>query len=205
VVGVSWHDALAYCEWLSEQTGERYRLPTEAEWEYACRAGTETRWSCGDAERDLNKHAWYSANAGSTLHPVAKKRPSPWDLYDMHGNVWEWCADWYGNDYYQQFASAREQTASTPDQRAAATGESPSALRVDAGSTGETPSGAPVSESGLRLAASENPSGPESGSYRVLRGDAWDAGAGLCRSACRDGRGPSDRGVNLGFRLSRTV
>ena len=198
VVGISWHDALAYCEWLSERTGERYRLPTEAEWEYACRAGTETRWSCGDAERDLEEHAWYSANAGGIVHPVAKKRPNPWGLYDLHGNVWEWCADWYSERYYQQLASALEQSASKLEQRAAAPRKTASAPRAGASSAREFPSGAP-------LAASENPSGPESGSYRVIRGGSWLNVADSCRSAFRYRIEPSIRNDLLGFRLSRTV
>ncbi len=107
MVGISWDDARAYCEWLGELTGEHYRLPTEAQWEYACRAGTETRWSFGDEERDLDEHAWYSGNADGKLHPVASRRPNPWGLYDMHGNVWEWCADWYEEDYYAQLSQRR--------------------------------------------------------------------------------------------------
>jgi formylglycine-generating enzyme required for sulfatase activity len=205
VVGISWHDALAYCEWLSEQTGERYRLPTEAEWEYACRAGTETRWSCGDAERDLEKYAWYSTNSGGKLQPVATKRLNPWGLHDMHGNVREWCADWYSERYYQQLASALEQTTSRLEQRAAATGESPSGTGADASSAREIASGAPVATSGLRMDASENPSGPESGSARVVRGGAWNYDAGNCRSAYRNNRHPSIRSDGLGFRLLRTV
>jgi formylglycine-generating enzyme required for sulfatase activity len=98
VVNVSWQDAAAYCDWLSQQTGRRYRLPTEAEWEYAARAGTESRWSFGDEEADLDTHGWYRANSGSRTHPVGGKRPNPWGLYDMHGNVWEWVQDaWHSS------------------------------------------------------------------------------------------------------------
>jgi len=75
--------------------GYRYRLPTEAEWEYAARAG-----STADKVADLDAVAWYSGNSGSETHPVGRKRANPWGLYDMLGNVWEWCADWYGADYY---------------------------------------------------------------------------------------------------------
>ncbi|HFS82513.1 MAG TPA: formylglycine-generating enzyme family protein, partial [Epsilonproteobacteria bacterium] len=98
IISVSWHDAKAYCDWLSEKTGDEYRLPTEAEWEYACRAGTTTKWSFGDDEEELEKYAWYRENSNRTTHPVGEKKPNPWGLYDMHGNVWEWCEDWYDED-----------------------------------------------------------------------------------------------------------
>ena len=96
IIGISWYDAVAYCKWLSEKTGDKYRLPTETEWEYACRAGTETKWSFGDDEKELEKHAWYNKNSDNTTHLVGEKLPNPWGLYDIHGNVWEWCEDWYG-------------------------------------------------------------------------------------------------------------
>jgi formylglycine-generating enzyme required for sulfatase activity len=97
VINVSWEDAVAYAEWLSVQTGKRYRLPSEAEWEYACRAGTETPWSFGSEQAKLGEYAWYRVNSGDQTQPVGEKKPNPWGLHDVHGNVFEWVQDcWHG-------------------------------------------------------------------------------------------------------------
>jgi formylglycine-generating enzyme required for sulfatase activity len=168
VENVSWDDAQAFCKQLStlakEQAAIRhYRLPTEAEWEYACRAGSTTKYSFGDAGSLLVKYAWYQDNSGYTdkapsrteTHGVGEKEPNAWGLYDMHGNVFEWCQDWYGN-----YASG----------------------------------------------AVSDPTGPASGSDRVLRGGAWTSQAWTCRSAYRRTFDPNDRSISrLGFRVALDV
>ena len=99
VINVSWNEERAYCNWLSRKTGAHYNLPTEAQWEYACRAGSTTKFSFGDSENRLEDFGWYKSNSGRMTHPVGKKKLSEWGLYDMHGNVSEWCLDWYDAIY----------------------------------------------------------------------------------------------------------
>ncbi|MBZ0263184.1 SUMF1/EgtB/PvdO family nonheme iron enzyme [bacterium] len=154
---VSWTDCQEFIKKLNQRDpGKGYRLPTEAEWEYACRAGTTTRFNTGDSDSDLALTGWYSGNSGSKTHPVGQKEPNAWGLYDMHGNVWEWCSDWKG-DY---------------------------------------PSGSVTDPTG--------PSGPSSGTYRVLRGGSWWLFGGICRSADRIGSGPSARSYIYGLRIVRS-
>lgn len=97
---VSWDEAQAFCKKVAEQSKQTVRLPTEMEWEYACRGGTNTLYYSGDTDKDLDRVAWYSGNIKNTTHPVGQKEPNAFGLYDMHGNVWQWCQDWYGEDYY---------------------------------------------------------------------------------------------------------
>ena len=104
---VTWDDTIAFCKKLSEKEGKTYRLPTEAEWEYACRAGSTTTWSFGNDGKSLGEYAWYDKNAWlqsdeKYAHQVGLKKPNAFGLYDMYGNVREWCSDYYEKDYYKQ-------------------------------------------------------------------------------------------------------
>ena len=184
---VSWYDALVFCnklsiaeglnpvysisgktnpsEWGSIPTSSNstwnaavmdkskngYRLPTEAEWEYACRAGTTTAYNTGDTISDNT--GWYRDNSGSKTHEVGKKSANAWGLYDMQGNVVEWCWDWYDSSYY----------SSSP---------------------------------------ANDPTGPVTGSYRVIRSGGWNSYGRFLRSACRNDASPSSRGDYFGFRLA---
>ncbi len=142
---ISWDEAKAACEHFGG------RLPTEAEWEYAARAGSRTAWSFGDDEKKLGEHAWYEANAGSAAHPVGTKKPNAWGVHDMHGNVWEWVGDWHGP---------------------------------------------------YPIAAQRDPTGPTTGTSRVLRGGSFFPPRSL-RSADRDGFLPEGRNGFIGFRCVR--
>jgi formylglycine-generating enzyme len=177
VVNVSWNDAVAFCKWLSGKESKIYRLPTEAEWEYACRAGTTTRYYSGDDPETLAKvgnvadaafKAKFPDRSNFTIAikasdgyvftaPVGQFTPNAFGLYDMHGNAWQWCADIYDQDYY---------------------GKSP----VD------------------------DPTGPDREGGRVLRGGSWyDYPPYSPRSAVRRGDSPSNRFLGPGFRVARTL
>jgi formylglycine-generating enzyme required for sulfatase activity len=107
VVGISHHAAMEYCRWLSRRTGKLYRLPSEAEWEYACRAGSSSAYFFGSDPRRLSEFAWFEKNSGEKTHPVGKKRANPWGLHDIYGNAAEWCLDRYERGAYRAFPLAR--------------------------------------------------------------------------------------------------
>lgn len=153
-VYISWDNAVAYCQWLSNKTGKNYRLPTEAEWEYACRAGTNTNYYWGDKMDD--SYCWYDKNSNDQVHPVGQNKSNDWELYDMSGNVWEWCNDRYDENYYS-------------------------------------------------VSPSDNPTGPTSGMFRVLRGGSFGSSDSVCRSVFRFMNSPTTSFNALSFRLVRSL
>jgi formylglycine-generating enzyme required for sulfatase activity/tRNA A-37 threonylcarbamoyl transferase component Bud32 len=159
VTCLSWNDAVEFCRWLSKKEGQTYRLPTEAEWEYACRAGAQTPFhygkGLGSDQANFNGVPYGGAPAGPAFNkavPVKSYRPNDFGLFDMHGNVWEWCGDFFDPSYY---------------------GRSPKS----------------------------DPTGPEAGQERLIRGGSWGDEARGCRAAIRRGWSPSIRAVWLGFRV----
>ena len=152
VESVSWNDCQTFITKLNQLTGKKFRLPTEAEWEYAARGGKNSKGYKYAGSNAIDDVAWYDGNSGET-HEVAKKKPNELGLYDMSGNVWEWCQDWYGSSYY----SNSPQT---------------------------------------------NPTGPSSGSDRVLRGGSWFSSAGRCRVSYRSSSYPDNRFSYDGLRLA---
>jgi len=180
VMRVSWLEAVMFCRKISELPNERkagrhYRLPTEAEWEYACRAGSKTKWSFGDNESKLGQYAWFLNNSSSphpvgnwTPHPVGQKKPNAWGLFDMHGNAREWCSDWY-DEYGQDAVTDPRGPSEDAVQRVVrggGYGDMPWSCRSAARQRAEPtfgvrkdPTGADLSGMGFRLALS--PSGAE--------------------------------------------
>ncbi|RZK49923.1 MAG: formylglycine-generating enzyme family protein [Pedobacter sp.] len=114
-IAMTQYNAIQFCKWLYEKTGIFYRLPTEAEWEYACRAGSTTDYSFGDNVQILGEYAWFETNSDLKTHPVATKKPNAWGLYDMHGNVSEWVYDQYIPNYNQTSAAKIKNPIVTPE------------------------------------------------------------------------------------------
>jgi formylglycine-generating enzyme required for sulfatase activity len=200
---VSWHDCQAFCNCLSAKTGRvvrqppqkkyTFRLPFESEWEYACRAGTTTAYYSGNGEAVLGLAGWYYGNSGGKTHPVGKLAANAWGLYDMHGNVWEWCADWYGGNY----EGGGEASASPPFP-----GLGSRAPRRRLGQQRqELPRGRPQQARAGRPEPAPRVSGGPVMYRRVLRGGSCYNYAALCRSAFRGYDDPGSRGSNCGFRV----
>ena len=151
---VSWEEAQVFCQELSRMTGRTYCLPTEAQWEYAARGGKKADGTKYSGSWSIDAVAWYNDNSGSRTHPVKTKRANGLGLYDMSGNVWEWCSDWYSSSY-----NAKD---------------------------------------------TNNPTGPSTGSKRVLRGGSWGKIARICRVSYRDNTSPDARNAffeGFGFRV----
>jgi formylglycine-generating enzyme required for sulfatase activity len=151
VESVSRDEAVEFCKRLARRTHRAVTLPTEAQWEYACRSGQKARFGFGEDDRQLSTFARYSQGAEAGTAAVGSKKPSSWGLFDMHGNVWEWCADWYASSYVN--------------------------------------------------AATQDPPGPLSGQWRVLRGGSWVNTWEACRCAARNKSAPDVRYNGIGFRV----
>lgn len=155
---VSWDDVQEFIKRLNaKEGGNLYRLPSEAEWEYAARAGSSTLYSFGDSAGSLEDYAWFGNKGyGGDTHEVAQKKANDWGLYDMHGNVWEWVQDWYDPGYYS-------------------------------------------------TSPANNPTGPNTGQYRVYRGGSWVGSAINTRSSVRFSGLPVTRSNDIGFRLLKQI
>lgn len=156
VINVNWNDAFEYCQWASTITGTAIRLPTEAEWEYAARGGIKSRGFTFSGSNDVDAVAWYSENSGKKTHSVGGRHPNELGIYDMTGNVWEWCADWYSDEYYS-------------------------------------------------VSPENNPQGPVSGQYHVLRGGSWLSNAAYCHITTRSALRSDYISVNNGFRVVKVL
>ncbi len=154
---ITWDDTQRFIRQLNSRSGAAYRLPTEAEWEYAARSGGKDKLYAGTSdEESLPRFAWHMVNSNRQTHMVGMKKPNSLGLHDMSGNVWEWCSDWYDDSYY----------ANSPR---------------------------------------NNPQGPDTGIYRVIRGGEWELPAGLTRTTYREAAKPHVRRNDIGFRLALSL
>jgi formylglycine-generating enzyme required for sulfatase activity len=117
MVNINYNDANAYCNWLSEKTGKDYRLPTEAEWEFAARGGNNSNNYTYSGSNDLEEVGWSTDNSGSSTQACGRKKPNELGLYDLSGNVWEWCKDWYDSNYYSNSPSSNPRGPSSGSDR----------------------------------------------------------------------------------------
>ncbi len=153
VGNISWFDAVEYCKWLSKMTGKNFRLPTEAEWEYAAKGGSKSKGYAYVGSNNLNEVAWYRSNSSMRTQDIGQKMPNELGLYDMAGNCREWCSDWYGEFYY-------------------------------------------------KVSPAENPTGPELGTHRILRGGSYGSEIGRMRISYRNNAFPYNSALDFGFRLA---
>ena len=177
VINVSCDDIQLYLSWLSKVTGKTYRFLSEAEWEYAARAGSQTAYSFGNDAKKLGRYAWFEENSGGKTHPVGEKLPNAFGLHDMHGNVWEWTADCYNENYEWTAGRDNENYDSTAD--------------CDNENYGSAPTDGSAWTRG-------------DCSLRVARGGSWFDYPQALRSAFRYGESAAYRYFNFGFRVART-
>lgn len=174
VENVSWHEAQDFIRRLNGIEGtNKYRLPTEAEWEYAARAGMATKFPF-DPDRAAD-HAWYWPNAGEHTRPVGGKTANPWGLHDMFGNVWEWVQDWYNERWYDAMLESYNKTPQDKKQK--------------------------IALPNLQGATPTDPTGPAEGTTRTLRGGSWSNDLRYLRAAHRNAWAPDYKNSNTGFRL----